>query len=128
MSAIGYIKGLLGLNDEQQADGLESLKRFLEERQNTLSLTAEYGRPSVNTQGEITAVFPMTLYYDGERYGGHGKEFPLPDSGLSDEDAALTKFLNAHGIESVENLAAIEGETANAVLKDNGEVEVEVGN
>lgn len=127
MSALNRIKAILGLTtDEAQPDGLAALQNFLAERQARLSLEARYGRPTVNTQGEVTAVFPITLYHDGEEYGAHAKEFPLPDNGLEDEDAALTRFLDAHGIESVENLGDIEGQTEGATLKENGEVEVGV--
>jgi hypothetical protein len=127
MSAVAKLKALLGLTDSTEQDGLEVLQGFLEERQARLSLEAVYGRPTVNTQGEVTAIFPITLYHEDERYAEHAKEFPLPDDGLEDDSAPLTKFLNEHGITSVESLGDIQGQTDNAVLKDNGEIEVGSG-
>lgn len=121
------IERLFGGNDTDEANGLAALQALLAERQNNLSLTAEYIRPTVNMQGEPTAVFPCTLYHDGEEYGAHAKEFTIPDKGLTDEDAPLTRFLNAHGIESIEDIGAIEGVTESATLNDNGEVEVGIG-
>lgn len=131
MSVTGFIKGLFGLNDsEDTEDGLEILADLLAEREATLALDAEYGKPTTNTTGEPTAVFPVTLRHDGEDYGSHTKEFPLPDDGLDDVDAALTQFVaDAHGIapEDVEfaDLAAVEGLTADARLEENGDITVE---
>lgn len=125
MSATERLKALFGLTDSTDPDGLAVLQDLLAERQSRLSLEAEYGRPTVNMQGEPTAVFPISLYHDGDAYGAHSKEFPIPDNGLEDEGAPLTQFLHAHGISSIENLDQIQGETTSATLKDNGEVEVE---
>lgn len=117
------ITRLFGGNDDAQ-DGLEALQTLLAEREATLTLTARYVRPTVNTQGEPTAVFPITLYQDGEEYGAHAKEFTIPDDGLDEEDAPLTQFLARHGIESIENLGDIQGVEDSATLKENGEIEV----
>lgn len=130
MSAIGYIKGLLGLNDSEEVDGLGVLADLLAEREATLALDAEYGRPTTNTLSEPTAVFPVTLRHEGEDYGGHAKEFVVPDNGLDDTDAALTQFLaDARGKDPEDvtfaDLAAVEGMTADARLTDNGDIEVD---
>jgi hypothetical protein len=125
MNALEYIKGLMGLTeDEDETDGLEALQNYLAKQEERLSLTAVFARPTIDTQGEPTAVFPVTLLHDGEEYAPHTKEFPIPDDGLDDESAALTQFLAEYGIESTENLGEMQGETASATLKDNGEVEV----
>jgi len=118
------IARLFGGNDGGNDDGLAALQALLAERQTNLALTAQYVSPTVNTQGEPTAVFPCTLYHDGEEYGAHAKEFAIPDNGLDDEDAPLTQFLARHGIENIENIGAITGVEDSATLKDNGEVEV----
>lgn len=125
MSALEYLKGLIGLtNDEDETGGLEALQNYLSKQEERLSLTAVFARPTIDTQGEPTAVFPAALFHDGEEYARHAKEFPIPDDGLSDESAALTQFLSEYGIESVENLGDIQGQSAGATLKENGEVEV----
>lgn len=107
-------------------NGLEALQSLLSEREATLSLTARYGRPTVNTTGEPTAVFPITLYNEGEEYGAHSKEFAIPDDGLEDTDSPLAKFLDKHDIHTVEELGNIEGVEDTAALNDNGDVEVGV--
>jgi hypothetical protein len=117
---------LFGGNDDE-TDGLAALQSALAERQTTLDLSAEYERPTINRQGEPTAMFPCTLYEGGEPYGAHAKEFAIPDNGLDDEDAPLTRFLNRYGIESIEDLGSIQGTETTATLKDNGEVEVGAG-
>lgn len=129
MSALGFIKGLLGLNDSDEVEegGLDILAELLAEREATLALDAEYGQPTTNTLGEPTAVFPATLFHDGEEYGAHVKEFTLPDNGLDDTEAPLTQFVaDAHGISPEEadfsDLAAIEGMSADARLTEEGDL------
>lgn len=128
MSVTDYIP-FLG-NDEVEADGLEQLRDLLAEREAELTLTAEYGRPYPNMTDEPTVVFPYTLVTgDGEDYGAGAKEFVLPDNGLSDADAPLTKFVGKrHGIGPDEvdfdALASVEGTTADAELTERGDVEV----
>lgn len=109
---------------------LATLEELLREREATLDLTAEYGRPTPNLQDEPTAVFPYTLFDgDGEEYGTGAKEFPLPDNGLEADDSALAEFVaKRHGISAEEvefaDLAAVEGTTAPATLNDDGDVVV----
>lgn len=126
MIGIAYLKRLFGAgSDAEDENGLEKLQAYLERQAATLNLVARYEEPTLDTRGEPTAVFPMTLYHDGEVYAKHSKEFPIPDDGLDDESAPLTAFLRAHNIQSVADIGAIEGAEANARLLDNGEVEVE---
>jgi len=63
------IARLFGGNDSGNDDGLAALQALLAERQTNLALTAQYVSPTVNTQGEPTAVFPCTLYHDGAEAG-----------------------------------------------------------
>lgn len=120
------LKALFGFGstEEPTTCGLADLQALLHEREATLKLTAEYGTPTVSKQGEPTAVFPITLYHEGSEYGAHAKEFLIPDAGLSDEDAPLTKFLNAHGVTSIGELRSIEGMTDNAELDEAGDINV----
>lgn len=120
---LNYLRGLLGGSDDEQ-DGLEALQALLADRETTLRLTAQYGRPTVDGQGETTAIFPTTLYHDGEEYGKHYKEFALPDNGLQDSDEPLTRFLNSHGISSIEELGDIQGMTDEARLTEGGDIVV----
>lgn len=120
----GLLDRLFGGSDDGNDDGLAALQRLLEDRQTNLSLTAVYGRPTVSMQGEQTAVFPCTLYHDGEEYGAHVKEFTIPDGGLDDEDAPLTQFLERHGITTIQDIGAIEGAEERATLNDKGDIEV----
>lgn len=82
---------------------------------------------------EPTVVFPYTLVTEnGEEYGAGAKEFILPDNGLNDTEAALTKFIGKrHGIGpdevDFEALASVEGTTADASLNEAGDVEVGAG-
>lgn len=128
MSVTDYIP-FLG-NDDVEADGLKQLRDLLAEREAELTLTAEYGRPYPNMTNEPTVVFPYTLVTDdGEDYGAGAKEFVLPDNGLDDADAPLTKFVGKrHGIGpdevDFEALANVEGTSANAELTESGDVEV----
>lgn len=131
MSAFDYITGLLGLNDSNEADGLDILANLLSEREAVMTLDAQYEKPTTNTMGEPTAVFPISLFQEGEEYGAASKEFPLPDSGLDDADAALTQFVaDANGIDADDvtfaDLAAVQGLTASAELNDEGDIEVAV--
>lgn len=124
MSAIEYIKGLLGLTTDD-VDGLAALQDALASREAELSLTAEYGRPTISNVGEPTAVFPVSLYHEGEEYGAASKEFALPDNGLAD-DSNLAAFLAERGIEDVSDLADIEGQTDDATIGANGDLVVGV--
>jgi len=127
MSVTDYIPFLGNETDEAQP-GLDTLHELLAEREAELTLTAEYGRPYPNTQDEPTVVFPYTLYTgDGEEYGAGAKEFVIPDDGLTDADAPLTKFIGKrHGIGPDEvdfdALANVEGTSASAELTEDGDV------
>lgn len=130
MSTIERAKALLGLGTDEQ-DPLEQLRDLLAEREAELSLTATYGRPEPNLTDEPTVVFPYTLHTgDGEEYGTGAKEFVLPDDGLDDADAPLTKFVGKrHGIGPADvdfdALASVEGTSASATLNESGDVQVE---
>lgn len=131
MSARTRIKAILGLTSSDDASaGLDELRDLLAEREATLNLTAVYGEPYPNMQDEPTVVFPYTLKTgDGDDYGAGAKEFALPDNGLADPDAPLTKFIGKrHGISpddvDFEALASIEGTSAPARLTDEGDVVV----
>ena len=130
MSVTGYIAGLLGLNETEEADGLQQLRDLLAEREAELTLEAEYGRPHPNMTDEPTVVFPYSLYTgDGEEYGAGSKEFVIPDNGLNDTDSPLVQFVGRRlgiGPDDVdfEALASVEGTSASAELKENGDVEV----
>lgn len=131
MSAITYIKGLLGLNGSDAAeDGLDVLADLLAQREVTLALDAEYAKPTTSTVGEPTAVFPVSLTHEGEDYGAHAKEFPLPDDGLDDAEAALTLFVaDATGTAPEDvtfaDLSSVEGLTADARLTEGGDIAVD---
>lgn len=133
MSATQYLKSLLGLGTERAQPGVEELRDMLAEREAELTLTAEYGRPHPNTTDEPTVVFPYTLYTGaGEQYGGGAKEFVIPDDGLADPDAPLTKFIGKrHGISpddvDFEALLAVEGTDADAELNEEGDVVITTG-
>lgn len=125
---MSVLQRFFGSND--QPDGLTVLENLLAERQATLALEAEYGRPTVNMQGEPTAVFPISLFHEGEEYGAHAKEFAVPDNGLDDEDAPLTRFLAVATDQdpsevTMEDLTAVEGMTAGAALCENGDITVD---
>lgn len=129
MSLTTQIKAILGLTDDE-VDGLEQLRSLLQEREASLTLEAQYGRPYPNMTDEPTVVFPYTLFTaEGKEYAAGCKEFVLPDNGLEDADAALTKFIGKrHGIGPDEvdfdALAGVEGTTAEATLNESGDVEV----
>lgn len=129
MSVTQRIKSLFGSTTDE-ADGLTALRELLAEREAELNLTATYGRPYTNMTDEPTVVFPYTLVTeDGEDYGAGAKEFLLPDDGLKDTEAPLTKFIcKRHGIGpdevDFEALASVEGTTADASLNEAGDVEV----
>lgn len=128
---IGYIKSLFGVsNEEETYSGLTVLEDLLAEREATLRLEAEYERPTVNTTGEPTAVFPITLFHEGDEYGATVKEFPLPDNGLDELEADLTQFVGeANGLLPEEvmfsDLSSIEGMSAEARLTEEGEIVVD---
>lgn len=128
MSVRTYLRRLFGANNDD-VDGLQVLADKLASRESTMNLTATYDRPTVNTRGEETAVFPATVYQDGEEYAVTCKEFPLPDSGLEDTEAPLTRFLadvwevDATTI-TFDDLAAVEGLGADAELNKYGELKV----
>lgn len=130
MSVTNYLAGLLGLNDTEEPNGLDQLRDLLAEREAELTLSAEYGRPHPNMSEEPTVVFPYTLYTgNGEEYGAGAKEFIIPDNGLTDTESPLVKFVGKrHGISpedvNFEALASVEGTSADAELKENGDVEV----
>lgn len=130
MSVFDYIP-FIGNDDDVEADGLTALRELLAEREAELSLEATYGRPYPNMTEEPTVVFPYTLTTaDGEDYGAGAKEFVLPDNGLGDNDAPLTKFVGtclSIGPDDVdfEALASVEGVSASATLTESGDVVVE---
>jgi len=124
----GPLSRLFGGNDNSGAD-IEVLRDLLMEREATLDLTAVYGEPSANTQGEPTAAFPYTTYSDRSKYSKGAKEFVIPDDGLSDTDGPLVQFIaKRHGIapEDVDfgALAGVEDTEASADLNDDGDVVV----
>lgn len=130
MSVLQSIRQFFASSTDQP-DGLDVLASLLAEREATLALDAEYVKPTVNMTGEPTAVFPITLRHESENYGGHAKEFAVPDNGLDDVNAPLTQFLaDAHdkATSNVEfaDIATVEGMTADARLNDDGEVTVDV--
>lgn len=128
MSVLQTIKSLLGLQDDSdELTGLEALQTYLAEKEETLgSLTAVFTEPTVDTQGEVTAVFPYTVFHEGELYGYGTKEFLIPDSGLQG-DSALSDFLANHGIFAVDELGQIEGIEVDASLnEETGDITVEV--
>lgn len=130
MNATTTIKAILGLTDDEEADGLEQLRDLLAVREAELSLTAEYGRPHPNTQDKPTTVFPYTLIdQNGDEYGAGSKEFVIPDDGLEDADSALATFIGKRlGVSPEEvdfdALVNVEGTTASAELNESGDVEV----
>lgn len=132
MSVLTAIQSLLGIggNEQSSESGLDVLESILAERQAGLDLEAVYEQPSVNTVGETTAVFPVSLYHEGDEYGATSKEFTVPDDGLDDTDAPLTEFVaDANNLDGEEvtftDLRAIEGMTAEAELTEDGEVTVD---
>lgn len=128
MSVTDYIASIFGRDTAAKSPNeLEQLRTLLDRREKKLNLTAEYGRPHPNTRSEPTVVFPYTLYAGDEEYGAGAKEFALPDNGLADTDAPLTKFIGKRhsiGPDEVdfEALASVEGTTAEAELTDEGDV------
>jgi hypothetical protein len=127
MSVTQRIKAALGLGTT--TNGTEQLRQLLLEREAALDLSVQYGEPTSDMQDQPTAVFPYTVYDGDEVYGVGKKEFIIPDDGLGDPDAPLTKFVGKrHGIapEDVdfEALLDVEGTTASASLNDEGDVEV----
>lgn len=132
MSLRAKLSALWPFNDSEQEDGLDVLADLLAQREATLALDATYQKPTVSQTGEPTAVFPIYLETeDGEPYGLHAKEFPLPDDGLEEDDADLTQFVaDAHGIDAEDavfaDLAAVAGLEAEARLGEDGELTVDV--
>lgn len=124
MSITDFITRLLG-RGEETADGFEQLQQYLEAQQAVAQFEVEYGRPTISTLGEPTAQFPYTIYDDGVSYGAGAKEFPIPDNGMQDTGAPLTRFLHAHSISTVGDLGAIEGQRDSAELTDGGDLEVQ---
>lgn len=127
MSAFQQLKAYLGFGTT--TNGTEQLRQLLLEREAALDLSVQYGEPTSDMQDQPTAVFPYTIYDGEEVYGVGRKEFIIPDDGLSDPDAALTKFVGKrHGIApdevDFEALLNVEGTTASASLNDEGDVEV----
>lgn len=135
MSVTALVAGILpigGSDDEDETDGLEALRKLLNEREAELSLTAIFGEPQPDMRDQPTVVFPyVTQRESGAIYREGAKEFALPDNGLQDEDSALVQFLASHhGIDpsdvEFEDLAAVEGTTATAEVNEHGDVEVGV--
>jgi hypothetical protein len=123
MSLLSKVRRLFG-QPASDDDGTETLRRLIQEREATLNLTAAYGQPYANTTDEPTAVFPYTVFADGDVYSTGRKEFPIPNDGLT-EDSALTAFVaNVTGADEVtfETLLAVEGETAEATLTEGGDI------
>lgn len=128
MSIVAYVRSLIGGNDS--TEGLGALRDLLAEREAEMTLTAKYGEPSPNMTDEPTVTFPYTVYTnDGVTYRVGAKEFVLPDNGLQDADTPLARFIaQRNGIEpsevTFEDLAAIEGQTADVTLSESGDLEV----
>lgn len=126
---LARLKDLFSRSDDP-TDGLDLIEELLNEREATLSLEAEYGRPHPNMKDEPTVVFPYTLYTgDGEQYGTGSKEFVIPDDGLQDSTAPLVSFIKKrHEIQTgdvdFQALANVEGTTAPAELNAKGDVVV----
>lgn len=128
MSVLQQLRSALGLGSTE--DGFEQLRQLLLEREATLELTATYGQPYADMQGEPTAVFPYTTFTtDGDVYRVGQKEFVIPDSGLDESDSALAQFVAKRlGISTsavdFDALASVEGTEASATLNEDGDVVV----
>ena len=120
--------GLLDrFDNDDDANETSVLMAELAARERSLNLTAEYEAPTMSEVGETTAVFPYTLYHDGETYGRDTREFVIPDNGLADTDSPLVQFVaKKHGIAPEDvtptAVAEIEGYTADAELDADGRV------
>lgn len=108
---------LFSSNETTSEEDLATLQNLLAEREAELHLSAVFGSPKPNLDGEPTAVFPYEIQQDGETYANGRKEFVIPDDGLNDPEADLTKFIaRQHGIGPSEvdfgALADVEGNSA----------------
>lgn len=116
-------------DSSNDTNGTDFLKTYLEKQENTLSLEAEFAEPAINMVGEPTAIFHLDTYHDGEQYGYEAREFVIPDNGLEDADSPLAQFMsralgdNADDL-SRDNIDDLEGVTADASLKANGNYEL----
>lgn len=123
---MGLLNWLFGdSNDEVNETSL--LVNELAARERSLSLTAEYDAPTMSEVGETTAVFPYTLYNDGQQYGRDTREFLIPDDGLAAEDSPLVQFVaDKTGVPAEEvqpvDVAAVEGCTTECELNEHGRV------
>lgn len=133
-SLLDTVRAKLGLtNDGRSNDSIDTLRQLFAEREATVDLTAAYHSPEPNMNDEPTTVFPYTLYdSNDDEYGTGAKEFPLPDDGLNDADAAVTEFVaRRHDLDPEEvtfdDLAAVEGTTADAHFATNGDIIVTNG-
>lgn len=129
MALADYIPFVGDTDDDQPTT--ELLEDLFRERENTLDLSVQFDLPEPNTIDEPTAVFPYTIYDDGEVYGTGSKEFPIPDNGFADNDANVTRFIaavtdTAPEDVGVEALYAVEGVTLDAELTDSGNVEPQI--
>lgn len=126
---MSVLSRLLGNRGGESESGLAVLQQYLRQQEQVLSLEVEYQQPDISGADdgslEPVATFPMELYDDGAFRGTDALLFPIPDGGLQDGDAPLTRFLNAHGISTVDDLAAIEGQVDSAEVTDRGTVEVD---
>lgn len=130
MSLFDYIPFIGDTSQAQPTDGAEALNELLRQREETLDLTAVFHQPVANIQDEPTALLPYTLVDRyGDDYGAGTKEFPLPDKGFDDNEAALTQFVaRAIGIAPEDtvraDLFAVEGTEAPAEINDDGDITV----
>lgn len=130
MSLFGYLAETLGLSTDEPNDPLDELERLLTEREPSLNLSATFSTPTPNMQDEPTVLFPYTVFdSNGNEYGAGNKEFILPDNGLDDTHSTLVQFVaEQHDIDAedvtFDDVAAVEGTTANVHLNAFGDIEV----
>lgn len=125
----GILSRLFGSNDDEST-GLDALETVLTKQEATLDLRAEYQEPQFSGKSDDTAVFPYVTFDGDDLYAVNTKEFPIPDGGLEAADSDLVQFLaDANGIDAedvtFDDLANIQGMTANADISDDGEIVAE---
>lgn len=129
---LGWLRSLFDTGDS--IDNETQLRELFRERENTLALEATFGKPVADTVGEPTVQFPATVRTtDGELYDTVSREFRIPDNGTSETDSPLVTFLATElGIDAtdvtVDDIFAVEGDTVDATLANNGSIELDTFN